>query len=405
MGLIIVSGPPCAGKSTYVRERLGDKDVVFDYDKIAQAFTGKAGHGLRDKAYAMPLVLGMRQGALAAWRQRAAGVDNFYLITSSLSPMFWAAMDEMEHELVELGTSRAECLARLAADESRPDKEDGAAMINRWFDRKERQMAKQATKSADGKLVQFFVIEDIRPDANVFNWQTGRYERQESQTSQRYFEEQLAGMEADGKVELYINSMGGSVKEALGIVNALRRCPAKVVAYVDGFAASAASVITQGADEVIMPRNTCMMLHNARWITEGNPKELRKSADDLEVINKTIINSYADRAGEKLPAAVLTKILDDETWLTAEECVKYGLADKLADYDADLDAAAAALADTPGATDTAKLPDSLVARLRGRAPDGSAAAPEKNEREPQATVPVKKKTGEKLAKAILNLEV
>ena len=262
-------------------------------------------------------------------------------------------------------------------------------------------MAKQAKKSADGKLVQFFVIEDIRPDANVFNWQTGRYERLESQTSQRYFEEQLAGLEADGKVELYINSMGGSVKEALGIVNALRRCPAKVVAYVDGFAASAASVITQGADEVIMPRNTCMMLHNARWVTEGNPKELRKSADDLEVINKTIINSYADRAGEKLPAAVLTKILDDETWLTAEECVKYGLADKLADYDADLDAAAATLADTPAATDAAKLPESLVARLRGRAPDG----PGKNESEPQATVPVKKKTGDKLAKAILNLEV
>lgn len=405
MGLIIVSGPPCAGKSTYVRERLGDKDVVFDYDKIAQAFTGKAGHGLRDKAYAMPLVLGMRQGALAAWRQRAAGVDNFYLITSSLSPMFWAAMDEMEHELVELGTTKEECLARLAADESRPDKEDGAAMINRWFDRKERQMEKQAKKSADGKLVQFFVIEDIRPDANAFNWQTGKYERQESHTSQRYFEEQLAGMEADGKVELYINSMGGSVKEALGIVNALRRCPAKVTAYVDGFAASAASVITQGADEVIMPRNTCMMLHNARWITEGNPKELRKSADDLEVINKTIINSYADRAGEKLPAAVLTKILDDETWLTAEECVKYGLADKLADYDADLDAAAAALAETPGATDTANLPESLVARLRGRAPDGAAADPEKNKSDSQATVPVKKKTGEKLAKAIMNLEV
>lgn len=266
-------------------------------------------------------------------------------------------------------------------------------------------MGKQAQRSADGKKVVFSVMEDIRPDAMIYNWQTGRYDRQESTTSQRYFAEHLEGLTAENTVELYINSMGGSVKEALGIVNALRRCPARVVAYVDGFAASAASVITQGADEIYMPRNTCMLLHNARWVAEGNPKELRKSADDLEVINQSIINSYAARAGDKLPAAVLQQILDDETWLTAEDCVRYGLADGLTDYDADLDKAAEALRDTPTTAEAAaKLPDSLAARLRVL-PMAKAGQQEPENHEPPATPPVKKSAREKLARAIMNLEV
>lgn len=266
-------------------------------------------------------------------------------------------------------------------------------------------MAKGAQKSADGRTVTFWVIDDIRPDTMVYNWQTGQYDRVESTTSQRYFNEHLEGLTAENTVEVYINSYGGSVKEALGIVNALRRCPARVVAYVDGFAASAASVITQGADEVLMPRNTCMMLHNARWWVEGNPKELRKSADDLEVINQTIINSYAARAGDKLPAAVLQQILDEETWLTAEDCIRYGLADGIADYDADLDKAAQALADNPEvAENPEKLPDTLAARLRAlpRKPPSPAA---KETHEPQAKEPVKKSAREKLANAIKILEV
>lgn len=403
--LIVVSGAPCSGKSTYVREHLGVRDVVFDYDAIANAFTGKSTHTLADKHHARPFVLAMRNAAVEAWRRGVTGAENFYLITSSLSPNFWAVMDTVEHEVVEMETCREECLARLAADETRPEKDSWTAAINKYFDRKENGMGKQAQRSADGKKVVFSVMEDIRPDTMIYNWQTGRYDRQESTTSQRYFAEHLEGLTAENTVELYINSMGGSVKEALGIVNALRRCPARVVAYVDGFAASAASVITQGADEIYMPKNTCMLLHNARWVAEGNPKELRKSADDLEVINQSIINSYAARAGDKLPAAVLQQILDDETWLTAEDCVRYGLADGLTDYDADLDKAAEALRDTPTTAEAAaKLPDSLAARLRVL-PAAKAGQQEPERHEPPATPPVKKSAREKLANAIMNLEV
>ena len=406
MALIIVHGPPCSGKSSYVREHMGDRDICFDYDKIANAITGKQLHTLADKNHARAMVLSARYAMLESYHRHPCGIRDFYVITSSQSPAFWAAMADYQPETVEMGTDLETCLDWLSQDESRPEKEKWETIIRNWFDRKEKAMAKEATKSPDGKTLQFFILDEIKPDRRFFDWNTGTYRVEESTTSQRYFLENLAGVTQEQTVELYINSMGGDVKEALGIVNALKRCPAKVVAYVDGFAASAASVITQGADEIYMPRNTCMMLHNARWITEGNPKELRKSADDLEVINQTIINSYATRAGEKLSAQVLQQILDEETWLTAEQCIQYGLADGYTDYDADIQKAAEqfkAAAQT-GAAAYAKVPASIAALLKPeQIPTPVPAEPSK----PQAETPVNKTSslGDKLLNAIKNMEV
>ena len=411
MSLIIVHGPPCSGKSTYVREHMGERDVCFDYDKIANALTGKQLHTLADKNHARPMVLAVRQAMLESYRKHAGGIRDFYVITSSQSPAFWAAMNDYQPETVEMDTDLDTCLAWLAQDESRTEKQTWETIIRNWFDRKEKAMAKEAVKAPDGKTLQFFILDEIRPDRKFFEWSTGNYRMEESATSQRYFVENLAGVTQEQTVELYINSMGGDVKEALGIVNALKRCPAKVIAYVDGFAASAASVITQGADEIYMPRNSCMMLHNARWITEGNPKELRKSADDLEVINQTIINSYAARAGEKLSAQVLQQILDEETWLTAEQCIQYGLADGYTDYDADIQKAAEqfkAAAQT-GAAAYAKAPAQIAALLKLE-PEGQQTPPPpgpEDNHKPQAGAPVNK-TGslaDKLLRAIEKMEV
>lgn len=411
MSLIIVHGPPCSGKSTYVREHMGERDVCFDYDKIANALTGKQLHTLADKNHARTMVLAARYAMLESYRRHSSGIRDFYVITSSQSPAFWAAMNDYQPETVEIGTDLDTCLAWLAQDESRTEKQTWETIIRNWFDRKEKNVAKEAVKAPDGKTLQFFILDEIRPDRKIFDWTTGNYRLEESTTSQRYFVDNLAGVTQEQTVELYINSMGGDVKEALGIVNALKRCPAKVVAYVDGFAASAASVITQGADEIYMPRNTCMMLHNARWVTEGNPKELRKSADDLEVINQTIINSYAARAGEKLSAQVLQQILDEETWLTAEQCIQYGLADGYTDYDADMQQAAEqfkAAAQT-GAAAYAKAPAQIAALLKlepERPQTPPPTGPEDNHK-PQAGAPVNKTSslGDKLLKAIKNMEV
>ena len=193
---------------------------------------------------------------------------------------------------------------------------------------------------AAGRIFEFYITDDIQPDGRRFNYDSYTWEQVESNTSQRYFVENLKDAKEGDTVNLYINSMGGSVKEALGIYSALRRCPATVVAYIDGFAASAASILAMAASKVVMPRNTTMMVHNAAWAVYGNSKDLRKSADDLDIINAAMLQSYIVKAGGKLTQEKLEELTDGETWLSAEECIQYGLADEYAEPDADLETAA-----------------------------------------------------------------
>lgn len=244
-------------------------------------------------------------------------------------------------------------------------------------------IARKEIKMQAGTVRNFWICDDIMADWERFNWRTYEYELVESRTSQRYFVEHLQGLTSGDTVNLYINSMGGSVKEALGIHSVLKRCPATVIAYIDGFAASAASVLAMSAKKIIMYRNTAMMIHNARWDAYGNPAELRKSADDLEVINRAAIESYTMHAGDKLPPDKLQQMLDAETWLTAEECVAYGLADEFGDKEIDIDtaleqftASAKAAADGPNAKMFQNVPSFLTERYK--APAARAKEPLEN---------------------------
>lgn len=158
----------------------------------------------------------------------------------------------------------------------------------------------KVSAKAGGRVFEFWITSDIEADEEIYNRKTGGYELKESETAQRHFVDALKDAKPGDEVRLYINSYGGDVKEALGIYNTLRRTGAKITAYIDGFAASAASVIAMAADRVIMPRNTCMMVHNAWWLACGNPAQLRKSADDLEIINGAMLQAYIAKAGDKL---------------------------------------------------------------------------------------------------------
>ena len=92
-----------------------------------------------------------------------------------------------------------------------------------------------------------------------------------------------------------------------------------------------------------MPRNAMMMIHNAYMYTCGNAAELRKAADDLDTINKGNRQAYLQKAGDKLTEEDLVSMLDAETWLTAEDCIRLGLADRYAEKDADMSQAAKVL--------------------------------------------------------------
>ena len=106
-----------------------------------------------------------------------------------------------------------------------------------------------------------------------------------------------------------VAAFGGSVFEGTAIYNQLKRHPAHKTVYVDGFACSIASVIAMAGDEVVMPRNTMMMIHNMWSCVCGNAAELRKAADDLDIINDAGRQAYLSKAGDKLTEEKLAEMM------------------------------------------------------------------------------------------------
>lgn len=190
-------------------------------------------------------------------------------------------------------------------------------------------------QSATPKTLDLYIYSAV--EANGYDWWSG--EEIQSETSADYFREQFEGYGELDNINIYINSLGGSVMEGVAIYNQLKRCKAYKTVYVDGFACSIASVIAMAGDKVVMPKNTVMMIHNAWTCAVGNAKELRKAADDLDVLNEASRNAYLLKAGEKLAEDKLIEMLDNETYLTAEQCVELGLADEFAEVEADIEAA------------------------------------------------------------------
>lgn len=188
-------------------------------------------------------------------------------------------------------------------------------------------------------VLDLYIYGDVEGDG--YDW--WREEAIRSETSANTFREELSARPDVTQINIYINSYGGSVFEGTAIYNQLRRHPAHKTVYVDGFACSVASVIAMAGDEVVMPRNALMMVHNAWMFVQGNAEELRKAADDLEKINEAGRAAYLQKAGDRLTPEMIAQLEDDETWLTAEECIQYGLADRYAEHDADMSQAAAVL--------------------------------------------------------------
>ncbi len=154
-------------------------------------------------------------------------------------------------------------------------------------------------------------------------------------TSWKWFESDVSSYTLSKKLEtlpdtvkninVYINSYGGEVSEGLAIYNALKRHKAKVTTYCDGFACSIASVIFMAGDERIMSTASLLMIHNA-WLeyASGNANQLRKQADDLDVITQASINAYMSCVNIK--EEELKAMLDSEKWLEYKEALEKGFA-------------------------------------------------------------------------------
>jgi ATP-dependent Clp endopeptidase proteolytic subunit ClpP len=135
------------------------------------------------------------------------------------------------------------------------------------------------------------------------------------------------GQVTTSKINLRLNSPGGSVFEGIAIANAIRSHPANVTVYVDSLAASIASVIALAGDRVVMMPQSQFMIHNASGAAYGDATEMTKMADMLDKQSRNIAEAYASHTGR--PLAEWQQYMADETWFTAEEAVAVGLADEV----------------------------------------------------------------------------
>lgn len=141
------------------------------------------------------------------------------------------------------------------------------------------------------------------------------------------FKKDLDALGEIRNLNIYINSGGGDVFAGTSIHNMLKRHSAYKTVYIDGIAASIASVIAMAGDKIVMPKNAMMMIHQAFTWTYGNKTELRKMADTLEQVDASISTSYKDKTG--LEDDEIAQFMEDETWFTAEEAVEKGFADEI----------------------------------------------------------------------------
>ena len=149
------------------------------------------------------------------------------------------------------------------------------------------------------------------------------WEWSESDVSSYTLSKEIEGLDVD-IINVYINSYGGEVAEGLAIYNALRRHAAKVKTYCDGFACSAASVVFMAGNERIMSNSSLLFIHNAWSYAAGNANQLRKQAEDLDVITQTSINAYLDEVN--ISEEELKKMLDAETWILPKDALDMGFA-------------------------------------------------------------------------------
>ena len=145
------------------------------------------------------------------------------------------------------------------------------------------------------------------------------------------FATDLKGLGAVAQLDVHIHSPGGSVVDGAAIFNLLKQHAGRKVVTIDGMALSMASVIAMAGDEIIMPGNALMMIHNTRTMTAGDAEQLRKDADLLDKMKAQIAGAYVAKTGKT--ADEIAALMDAETWMDGKEAVAMGFATRLADWE------------------------------------------------------------------------
>lgn len=168
-------------------------------------------------------------------------------------------------------------------------------------------------------------VADITIYGDITSWPWS-----ESDVSSYNLSKELDALTDVDHINVNINSYGGEVAEGLAIYNALRRHKAHVRTVCDGFACSIASVIFMAGDERIVNDASLIMIHNAWSYAHGNAADLRKQADDLDIITSASKQAYMSRIA--ISEEELTELMDGETWIKPEDALRMGFATEVRTY-------------------------------------------------------------------------
>ena len=141
------------------------------------------------------------------------------------------------------------------------------------------------------------------------------------------FLDELKALGPVAELTVRINSPGGSLFDGVAIYNALKRHDAVVTVWIDGIAASIASMIAMAGDEVVMPENAMLVLHDPSGLVMGTAADMRAMAEALDRMKAGMVAAYRDKSGRS--DAEIEALMAAETWLSAREAVALGLADRI----------------------------------------------------------------------------
>jgi ATP-dependent protease ClpP protease subunit len=192
------------------------------------------------------------------------------------------------------------------------------------------------------------------------------------------FVRDVAALDVD-QIVLHLNTPGGDAMEGVAIANVLRAHKARIIVRVDGIAASAGSVVAMAGDEVIMGIGSELMVHDAWGMVVGNAADITAFGKRLSTTSNALASTYAAKAGGT--TEYWRKVMEAETWYTAQEAVDAKLADRVAT--ADEKATAEGEQITPGGSfggfwdmwDTLKRPDRFDLSMFNYAGRAHAPAP------------------------------
>lgn len=135
------------------------------------------------------------------------------------------------------------------------------------------------------------------------------------------------GLEEPPPIKLYINSDGGEVFGALSVVDRIKTSDVPVHSYIEGLVASAATLISVSCHKRYIRKNSIILIHQIRSWFGGTHENFKDEAHNLDVLSNIIKQIYLKNT--KFTEQELTKLLKRDIYLSAEDAVKYGLADKI----------------------------------------------------------------------------